>query len=61
VTRIQRFVQDSWQELKKVNWPTPLQARNLTILVLAVSAAISIYISIFDYVFGVIAKTLNAG
>ena len=61
MSRIQRFVQDSWQELKKVNWPTPLQARNLTILVLAVSAAISIYISLFDYVFGFIAKTMNAG
>jgi len=61
VSRIQRFIQDSWQELKKVNWPTPKQARNLTIVVLAVSAAISAYISVFDYVFGVIAKTLSAG
>jgi len=61
VSRIQRFIQDSWQELKKVNWPTPKQARNLTIVVLAVSAAISAYISVFDYVFGVIAKTLDAG
>ena len=61
MSRIQRFIQDSWQELKKVNWPTPKQARNLTIVVLAVSAAISAYISVFDYVFGVIAKTLSAG
>jgi preprotein translocase SecE subunit len=61
VSRIQRFISDSWQELKKVNWPTPQQARNLTILVLAVCAVVSIYISIFDYVFGWLAKTLNAG
>jgi preprotein translocase subunit SecE len=61
VSRIQRFIQDSWQELKKVNWPTPQQARNLTVLVLAVSAAISLYISLFDYVFGFVAKTFNAG
>jgi preprotein translocase SecE subunit len=61
VSRIQRFVQDSWQELKKVNWPTPQQARNLTVMVLAVSAAVSIYIAIFDYAFGVIAKAINAG
>ena len=61
MSRIQRFVQEAWQELKKVNWPTPKQARNLTVLVLAVSAAVSVYISIFDYVFGVIAKTINAG
>jgi preprotein translocase SecE subunit len=61
VSRITRFVQDSWQELKKVNWPTPVQARNLTILVFVVSVAVSVYISLFDYVFGWIAKSLNAG
>jgi preprotein translocase subunit SecE len=61
VSRIQRFVQDSIQELKKVNWPTPQQARNLTILVLVVSVAVSIYLSAFDYVFGLIAKSINAG
>jgi preprotein translocase SecE subunit len=61
VSRIQRFVQDSYQELKKVNWPTPLQARNLTVVVLVVSAAVSIYISFFDYVFGLMAKAINAG
>jgi preprotein translocase SecE subunit len=61
VSRIQHFVQEVWQELKKVNWPTPKQARTLTVMVLAVSAAVSVYISIFDYVFGVIAKTINAG
>jgi preprotein translocase SecE subunit len=61
VSRIQRFVQDSWQELKKVNWPTPEQARNLTVLVLVVSAAVALYISAFDYVFGLMAKAINAG
>jgi len=61
VSRIQRFVQDSWQELQKVNWPTPKQARNLTVVVLVISAAVSIYISIFDYAFGLLAKALKAG
>ncbi|MGA3031500.1 MAG: preprotein translocase subunit SecE [Candidatus Limnocylindrales bacterium] len=61
MSRIQRFVQDSWQELKKVNWPTPRQARNLTVVVLAISAAVAIYISAFDYVFGLLAKSINAG
>jgi len=61
VSRIQRFVQDSWQELQKVNWPTPKQARNLTVVVLVISAAVSIYISFFDYAFGLLAKALKAG
>jgi preprotein translocase subunit SecE len=61
VSRIQRFVLDSYQELKKVNWPTPEQARNLTILVLVVSAAVGIYISAFDYIFGLIATHITGG
>jgi preprotein translocase subunit SecE len=61
VSRIQRFVQDSWQELKKVNWPTPQQARNLTVVVLVVSAAVSAYISAFDYVFGLLATRITGG
>ncbi len=46
---------------QKVNWPTPQQARNLTVLVLVVSTAVAIYISAFDYVFGLIAKQINGG
>ncbi len=61
MSRIQRFVQDSWQELKKVNWPTPEQARNLTVLVLVVSAAVALYISAFDYVFGLISTRITNG
>ena len=61
MSRIKRFVQDSYQELKKVNWPTPQQARNLTVLVLVVSTAVALYISAFDYVFGLIATRINGG
>jgi preprotein translocase subunit SecE len=59
VSRITRFVQDSWQELKKVNWPTPQQARNLTVMVIAVSAAVAMFVFFFDSVFGLIANRLN--
>jgi len=59
VSRITRFVQDSWQELKKVNWPTTLQARNLTVMVLAVSTAVALFIFFFDTLFGAIAKAFN--
>ncbi len=61
MSRITRFFQEAWQELKKVTWPTPEQARNLTILVLAVSAAVGLYITFFDTIFGYIAQRLNAG
>ena len=61
MSRITRFVQDSWQELKKVNWPTPEQARNLTVMVLAVSAAVAIFVAFFDTIFGAIAKAFSVG
>ena len=61
MSRITRFVQDSWQELKKVNWPTPQQARNLTVMVLAVSTAVAIFIFFFDTIFSAIAKAFNVG
>ncbi|MGD0020423.1 MAG: preprotein translocase subunit SecE [Candidatus Limnocylindrales bacterium] len=61
MSRIRRFFYEAWQELKKVNWPTPEQARNLTILVLAVSIVVGSYITFFDVIFGAIAKAINAG
>ena len=59
--RIQRFIREAWQELKKVNWPTPQQARNLTIVVIAISAAVGAYIGVCDIIFAAIAKALKAG
>ena len=59
--RIISFLREAWQELKKVNWPTPEQARNLTVLVVAVSGVVGIYIVIFDYAFGFVARALGAG
>jgi len=61
VSRIQRFVSDSWQELQKVNWPTPQQARNLTVLVLAVSGAVALYIAAFDILFDFISVKIVGG
>ena len=58
---MQRFIREAWQELKKVNWPTPQQARNLTVVVIAVSVAVGAYIGVFDIIFSAIAKALKAG
>ena len=61
MSRIRRFFVEAFQELKKVNWPTPEQARNLTVLVLAVSLVVGLYIAFFDVIFGAIATRLGAG
>jgi preprotein translocase subunit SecE len=51
VTRLRRYVAESWSELKKVTWPTRLQVRNLTVLVFVISAAIGVFIAGVDFVF----------
>jgi preprotein translocase subunit SecE len=59
VDRIRRFLNEAWSELKKVTWPTPVQTRNLTILVVIVSAAVGVYISLFDLVFTEFVRVLT--
>ena len=51
MSRIRRFINESWSELKKVSWPTREQVRNLTVLVFAISFVVGIYISILDAFF----------
>jgi preprotein translocase subunit SecE len=51
VSRIRRFINESWSELKKVSWPTREQVRNLTVLVFAVSFVVGLYITVLDVIF----------
>ncbi len=51
MTRIRRFLQEAWSELKKVTWPTGEQVRTLTILVFLISLAVGVYITVLDLAF----------
>ncbi len=51
MTRLRRYIAESWSELKKVTWPTRIQVRNLTVLVFLISAIIGIFIAGVDFVF----------
>ena len=59
VDRIRRFIDEAWSELKKVTWPTREQTRNLTVLVLVISAAIGLYITVFDVLFTQVVQFLT--
>ncbi len=59
--RLRRYLQESWSELKKVAWPTRDQVRNLTVLVFIVSAAIGIFIAVWDLVFTEVIKFITPG
>ena len=60
MSRIRRFIDESWSELKKVTWPTREQVRNLTVLVFAVSLAVGTYITVLDLVFARVVALLVA-
>jgi preprotein translocase SecE subunit len=51
LTGIRRYVIESWSELKKVAWPTRETVIRLTLLVVAVSFAVGIYIFVLDSIF----------
>jgi preprotein translocase subunit SecE len=51
VTRLRRYLEEVWSELKKVAWPTRDQVRNLTVLVFAISFVIGVYITLLDTIF----------
>jgi preprotein translocase subunit SecE len=59
VRRLRRYFQESWSELKKVAWPTRDQVRNLTVLVFVVSAAIGVFIAVWDFVFTEVIRLIN--
>ena len=53
MTRIRRYFDEVWSELRKVSWPTREQVRNLTVLVFAISLAVGVYITVLDSLFRV--------
>jgi preprotein translocase subunit SecE len=48
---MRRYVTESWAELKKVAWPTRETVIRLTLLVIAVSFAVGVYIFVLDRLF----------
>jgi preprotein translocase subunit SecE len=47
---IRQYLTEAWSELKKVAWPTRETVVNLTLIVIAVSVAVGIYIAVLDAV-----------
>ncbi len=45
------FVKESYEELKKVNWPTKQQTINYTAVVIAASLAVAIFLGVLDMIF----------
>ena len=61
MSRLRRFFDEAWSELKKVSWPTREQVRNLTVLVFVVSFVVGLYITVLDTGFTQVVKILVGG
>lgn len=48
---IQRYFKETVGELRKVSWPTRKEAYNLTLVVLAVMLAMSVFLGFLDFLF----------
>lgn len=59
MTRIRRYLDEVWSELKKVSWPNREQVRNLTVLVFAISVVVGLYITVLDLVFRGVIRVLE--
>ena len=54
MSRIRRFLDEAWSELKKVTWPTREQTRNLSVLVFVISGLIGLFIAVFDQAYNIV-------
>ncbi|HZD56098.1 MAG TPA: preprotein translocase subunit SecE [Anaerolineales bacterium] len=48
---VQRFFRETMGELRKVSWPTRQEATNLTVIVLIVIAAMSVFMGVLDFLY----------
>ncbi|MGH2455847.1 MAG: preprotein translocase subunit SecE [Candidatus Limnocylindrales bacterium] len=58
LTGMRQYLVESWAELKKVAWPTRETVIRLTLLVIAVSIAVGVYIFALDRVFNTVLEVV---
>jgi preprotein translocase subunit SecE len=56
--RILNFFTESWQELKKVSWPSKAEVKNFTLVVIATVAFVGLCLYVFDTILGLLMNRL---
>ncbi len=51
LARIKLFLNESKQELHRVNWPSRSETAKLTLVVIAISVGVAALLGVFDYAF----------
>lgn len=54
--RMNKFLREAWQELRKTSWPDSDTLKKSTLLVLAAIAVVAIWIAGLDWLFGLVTK-----
>jgi len=58
VKKVSQYLKESKSELARVSWPTKPEIMRLTVVVIAVTVAVSAYLGLLDYVFSKIVALL---
>lgn len=56
--RITEYLKDTRGEIRKVSWPTRQQLTKLTLIVLAVTAAMALFLGALDFVFATLVRLI---
>ena len=57
-TKTSTYIQESMAEMKKVTWPTKKETQQYSILVVALSLIVALYLGALDYIFNIILLSL---
>jgi preprotein translocase SecE subunit len=55
---LSKYFRDTFAELRQVAWPTQSQTIKYTVLVVAISAFVALFVAAFDYVFSLGINTI---
>jgi len=54
ISKIKTYFTESYNELKKVNWPTKSETVNLTLIVIGFSLVVALFLGLLDILFSYI-------
>jgi preprotein translocase SecE subunit len=52
MSNLSNYLKETVAEMKQVSWPSQKQASIATVLVVVISAIVSIFLGVFDFAFG---------
>ena len=56
-----KYLKETRAELRKVTWPTRDEAKNLTLIIVAVTVVMAVFLGVLDYLFQIVAAGIIAG